>query len=650
MNRIANRECLPLAATLVIILAIFGCSSDPKSAEQRKSASTDEAAGSKEKTSGRRSADSPAEVLTNAAGPRVFPRGQKLVFWWDPMSRETMDSTLPAGPGSNIHPADYAGPDACKECHQQNHNDWANHPHRWMNAQANDNTVKGSFTEQDEIRYLGGRATFRKQGDRYLMDLERDSVRMSYEIDQTLGSRFFQYYIGRLIQGPYEPKHPYRTVRHVLPFGYWLQRKQWVPVVHVGPELPDGYRTDPFNMPQVPEEGKSFLPYAKYCNMCHSTFATGDNLFRKPFTLERHFPGEMHVDMAEYIRNIHPELWGENMSRESASRDQIFRIPAAMTRYDAEDHAVSFGISCEACHFGCQEHVADPKKLPSFAPLSEYLRVKKESGQVDTGRTHENLNWTCGKCHTGDRPLYAGQMSTWNSTEYTDAMKGSCYSQLNCVNCHQPHKATGHKWSRTPEQDDASCIQCHKQYVSESAIVDHTHHPAGSAGSRCMNCHMPRINEGLQEVVRTHTIFSPTSRPMLENNQPNACNLCHTDKPIDWTVRYLQDWYQAEFDQARIRNQYRPGEKVGLGWLKSRQEAVRLIAIDALGRNGDRWAGAAMIDMLDDPFLINRQFSMAVIEKTFNVRLEDFGYRFYMTPAERAVPIQKLKEHLKLGP
>ena len=28
-----------------------------------------------------------------------------------------------------------------------------------------------------------------------------------------------------------------------------------------------------------------------------------------------------------------------------------------------------------------------------------------------------------------------------------------------------------------------------------------------------MNCHMPRINEGLQDVVRTHMIYSPNRGP-----------------------------------------------------------------------------------------------------------------------------------------
>src|SRR5215467_13933300 len=29
---------------------------------------------------------------------------------------------------------------------------------------------------------------------------------------------------------------------YVLPFGYWLSAKQWVPTVHIGPELPDEER------------------------------------------------------------------------------------------------------------------------------------------------------------------------------------------------------------------------------------------------------------------------------------------------------------------------------------------------------------------------------------------------------------------------
>ncbi len=592
------------------------------------------------------------EVVAGPAAPpefdlngyRVFPNG-KILFWWDIIPEAVKNVSFSTGPESNIHPDDYAGTDSCIKCHQQNYDDWSKHPHRWMNAAAKTETVKGDFSGEGGIQYLGGEARFGRVEGKYQMTLQRDGVTLVYEIFQTLGSRFFQYYIGRMTEGPFTANHSYRTTNHVLPFGYWLDKKEWIPVVHVGPELPDGQRTDPFAMPEVPETGKSFLPYAKYCNMCHSTFALGDNLFRKPFTLEKHSPGIMHVDMAGYLKETHQELWPENMTRANASKAQVVSIPPVMTKYDAADHAVTFGISCEACHLGCQSHIEDPKVLPSFAPRSSHLRLENGKQAIETGRTHANLNWACGRCHTGSRPQFAGGMSTWNSTEYTDAMKGSCYTKLTCIECHAPHEATGKKWPKTPVEDDATCIRCHQEYRNPESVVEHTHHPLGTEGSRCMNCHMPKINEGLQDVVRTHTIFSPTANAMIESNHPNACNICHTDQTIDWTVDKLKKWYGKDYDRAKMAGNYSSTtQKVGLGWLKSDNEAVRLVAIEAMRRNDDDWAADQLIEALDDAYLLNRQFAAEAVEKVLGIDLENAGYKFYMTPSQRKVAIDKIRQ------
>ena len=579
-------------------------------------------------------------------GLRYYPNGN-LLFWWDEMPSTVNDESFETGPESNIHPDDYAGADSCAECHQTNFDQWSEHPHRWMNAEAKSETVKGDFSDTAEINYLGGRARFSQSNEGYQMTLTRDDVTYVYQIDQTLGSRFFQYYIGTLTEGPFPEDHPYRTDIHVLPFGYWLKEKQWIPVVHVGPELPDGYRTDPFAMPMTPETGKSFLPYTKYCNMCHSTFPLADNMFRKSFTLSKHSPGIFHLDMAGYLAEHHEELLPAGVERETATTEQILSIPPKMTKFNAGDHGSTFGISCEACHFGCAQHVADPKSLPSFAAKSEFLRQQNGKKEIETGRTHENLNWACGRCHTGNRPEYSGGMSTWNSTEYTDAMKGSCYSQLKCIDCHSPHQATGMKWTKTPMQDDATCTKCHEQFLDQAEIAKHTHHPVGTEGSRCMNCHMPKINEGLQDVVRTHTIFSPTMPSMIESNHPNACNLCHTDQNIDWTTKHLKEWYGANYSQNRIAASHRSNkDAVGLGWLKSDNEAVRLTAIDAIRRNKDHWAMDFLIDRLDDSHLLNRQFAQQAVQELAEVDLDDFGYQFFMTPAERREPIEKIRAKL----
>jgi hypothetical protein len=54
-----------------------------------------------------------------------------------------------------------------------------------------------------------------------------------------------------------------------------------------------------------------------------------------------------------------------------------------------------------------------------------------------------------------------------------------------------------------------------------------------------------------------------------------------------------------------------------------------------------------LINALDDPYLPNRQFARSGFEGTLGVRLLDYGYRFYMTPSERAKPMAELREALR---
>ena len=154
---------------------------------------------------------------------------------------------------------------------------------------------------------------------------------------------------------------------------------------------------------------------------------------------------------------------------------------------------------------------------------------------------------------------------------------------------------------------------------------------------------MPRINEGLNDVVRTHMIFSPTRTDMIQANHPNACNLCHTDKPIDWTLDAFKKWYGKTYDEKALARTYpRRSEPAALGWLASEQESVRLVAADALTRTKNRTALPQLLNALDDPFLLNRQFTAKGLEDMLGLRLADSGYRFYMTHPDRQKPIAEL--------
>ncbi|MEQ8790258.1 MAG: cytochrome c3 family protein [Pirellulaceae bacterium] len=591
--------------------------------------------------------------LPEVVGPKPGPADQwryatpsVTLRWGQPTAANSEKQLHPLSSGeSNIARDDYSGPESCRKCHPKNHEQWSQHPHRWMNALAEETTVKGDFTGGAEIRYLGGLATFYRADGEFRMKLERDDVTRVYRVTQTIGSRFYQYYVGRIVSGPpLQAPEALRDEDHVLPFGYWLDEKEWVPVVHIGAERPDGLRDDPFSRKAV------FDHYASRCNSCHTTFALGDMLLRHPHLIGAYVPRSLKVDARSYLEQERPEFFsaadGSATAHERSNWNEkdVGEFVKHLRFLDAVEHSVTLGVSCEACHLGARQHALDKAARPKFFPKSPHVYSAAKTDEIDFGRSRENVNWACGRCHSGYRRQFPGGMGTWNSIEYTDAMQGSCYSQLTCITCHDPHQATGPKWPRTPAQDDALCLQCHQQFEPPEARAAHTHHPAGSSGDRCMNCHMPRINEGLQDVVRTHTIFSPTNRRMIEDNAPNACNLCHLDQSIDWTVGTLSDWYGAEFTQSSLDENYsRRDEPVGVGWLKKNFESTRLVAADALCRTNSRWALPELIEALDDPYLLNRQFTAKGLETMLEIELEDFGYRHYMTPEERRAPIERIR-------
>ena len=585
--------------------------------------------------------EEPAPVATESRdGPlRVFSSSDQMITWWGRLPEPVAQNAYPTGNQSNVHPGDYSGPEACRQCHEKNYARWSEHPHRWMNALADDESIRGDFESDSSINYMGGIARFNRDGDRRLMHLSRDDVSRSYEVTQTIGSRFFQYFVGRQTSGPEEPEHVFYSTDHVLPFGYWLSREEWIPIVHVQGEAPDDERYDPFEPTTVKGE---FAVYSANCSNCHTTFPLGDLFTNNTNIVGRYSPVKLHWFVSAYVQETHPDLLLSKAPSSYSEGDER-AIFDKMRRLTASGHAVSFGVSCEACHLGSEQHAKNPKIKPDFFPRSPHLLTEE---QTDFGRSAQNVNWACGRCHVGDRPDYAAHISTWNSVEYSDAMLGGCYSQLTCIHCHNPHAAIGPAWKNSVQQDDALCLSCHKEYEQAEPRAQHTHH-ALSAGVSCMDCHMPRINEGLEHVVRTHSIYSPTNHEMIENNHPNACNLCHTQEPIDWTLKHLGEWYGTGYADILIEEAYpHRDQSVAVGWSQSDDEHVRLVGIDALTRAGNGDSLPQIIQALDDPFLLNRQFARIGLERMLNIELADQGYRYYMSRDERSGPLEKIRDSL----
>jgi predicted CXXCH cytochrome family protein len=570
-----------------------------------------------------------------------FCEFDRFGFWWGEPSAAQRQRYLNTGTYSNIEPEDYVGPKRCASCHASQYKAWSEHSHRWMNAAATPDRVVGDFSGAARFRYLGGEGRFWRDGDQFYMSAERGPVRRVFHIKRTIGSRYFQYYVGVQTAGPEQPGDPRYQEEHVLPFGYWLTKKQWVPTVHIRED-----RADDEDLPSHnPYEDFYFRSYDDICARCHTTLPLGDWLVRAPAEAGRYSPHRFSLDLAGYLNRQRPGLL--TRPPEQFSNEELEQLLNGLVSNRPPARIVHLGIVCEACHAGGRLHVADPEQTPPhFFPTSPLLLAQLPRDDPH-GRTHANVNAICGRCHVGPRPEFPGGMSTWNSAEYSDALRGSCYTQLRCIDCHEPHQSIGPAWRHSADHDDGLCLKCHDSYREAKARQAHTHHPAGSPGDRCMNCHMPRINEGLDVVVRTHTIFSPTKTVSIEKNGPNACNLCHLDKPINWTLGHLRDWYGKRYNEDELdRNYASRTEPLGHVWLRHPFRATRMVAAAAYGRQKDQESLPVLLNILDDRFLLNRQFGQLAVEEVCGRALAQWGYSFTLSPEERAAVLPKLRAAL----
>src|SRR5262249_41543999 len=148
-----------------------------------------------------------------------------------------------------------------------------------------------------------------------------------------------------------------------------------------------------------------------------------------------------------------------------------------------------------------------------------------------------------------------------------------------------------------------------------------TRHKAASAGSFCVECHMPKTVMSIKAVMRDHTIGLPAPEATVAHGIPNACNDCHTDRTPGWAVETLGKWWpQARrakflkradaFTAARAR---RPDALAPLLAIASDNRQGPFIQANALGylrHYQDPRAVAALIEATRSPQAVIRSVAM----------------------------------------
>lgn len=235
-----------------------------------------------------------------------------------------------------------------------------------------------------------------------------------------------------------------------------------------------------------------------------------------------------------------------------------------------ETRVVELGIACEACHGPGGAHVEKHRD-----PIERWMARgddKRDASIVNPAELDSKASAAvCGQCHS-----------------YSYPRDGA----MTCTSCHSMHEGDPDDQLAPAKLGDRMCTQCH-------AIVaaNHSHHAPGSAGSRCVECHMPMTSYALFTAIRSHRIENPRIGERL-----SACNLCHLDKTLAWTDGKLHDWYGTERTNP-------PGDvPASIVWALRGDAAERALAAAAMGRkesldaSGRDWEKPILDVLRSDPY------------------------------------------------
>ena len=140
---------------------------------------------------------------------------------------------------------------------------------------------------------------------------------------------------------------------------------------------------------------------------------------------------------------------------------------------------------------------------------------------------------------------------------------------------------------------------------------------------------MPYTTYGLLKTIRSHRISSPSVLTTLQTSRPNACNLCHLDKTLEWAADYLSEWYGQV--KPELAEEQKEISAAVLQLLKgdAAQRAIQAAAFGwqpAQDVSGTDWMPPFLLIGMNDPYEAVRIIAERSLKSTR--RWQDFQYDF----------------------
>lgn len=469
----------------------------------------------------------------------------------------------------------YVSSKTCRSCHPSEHRSWHGTYHRTMTQVVVPETVLADF-EGSQFEYRGRMFHFQRHDDTFWVvttNLSTDAVESRRRVVMSTGSHHYQIYWaqGEDYTEPLE-----------VPIYWSIALARWVP--------------KPLTVLQPPDSPDTMGHWNSHCIKCHSTGGVpgydpqyevlSSEVGEFGISCEAcHGPGEEHV-------RRYQNPWNRYRRRLNSEPDTTIVNPARCSK-------VASTLVCGRCHIDGKEHdrleflTQGFPFLPGDGDLATSFELTDFDNPSPGKEEHvASLFWADGTCRTGGDELNAH-------------LRSPCFQrgELTCLSCHSMHESDPDDQLAAGMRGNQACLQCHKEYATD--VSTHTHHAADSPGSLCYNCHMPHTSYALSTAMRSHRIGSPNVAVSAQHGRPNACNLCHVDRSLDWAAKHLTSWYDTP--TVALNDEQRRVSAVLL-WMLKGDALQRAIAAWHLGwepareASGDRWQARFLAQLLQDPY------------------------------------------------
>lgn len=405
----------------------------------------------------------------------------------------------------------FIGSQACSECHADQVEAWTGSHHQLAMQPANTDTVLGDFEDQ-RFSHNGIESRFFRDGEKYMVETDgADGELATFEVSYVFGVDPLQQYLIGFPDGRYQALTIAWDTRDAAQGG-----QRWF---HLYPDetIPAG---DPLHW-LAPVHNWNLS-----CAECHST-----NL-KKGYDWQQdsyattwseinvaceacHGPAAEHVDLAQ-----------------AASVDDSVSYP--------DDHALTFKLQ--------GRNLWQPQSSGNAVLLSPATgasqveacgRCHARRGQLTDNYAHGRSLSDTHRVATLTPDLYFADGQILDEVYvYGSFRQSAMYAAgVVCSDCHEPHSL------KLRAEGDALCASCHAP--ASYAVPEHHHHADADTTPQCVDCHMPDRNYMQVDPRRDHSFRIPRPDRSARIGTPNACGQCHDDKPADWAMKAVADWYES---------------------------------------------------------------------------------------------------------